>query len=140
MLLGMSQTEVADRLDLTFQQIQKYEKGVNRVGAGRLNQIADILGVPVTYFYDGAPPTADAAPKKKEAATDFGVSRIAGFLATKQGLQLATTFLDIKDEDVRRRLLALMAALSETHSGHVPTGPGAGFGGRPKSNGQAPLD
>ena len=84
MLLGMSQSDVADRLDLTFQQIQKYERGVNRIGAGRLSQIADILGVPVTYFYEGAPATGVAGPKPKARTGEFGVSRIAAFLATKQ--------------------------------------------------------
>ena len=91
MLLGMSQSEVADRLGLTFQQVQKYERGFNRVGAGRLKQIGDILGVPVTYFYEGAPSSADVAAKQKGAAGDFGVSRIAHFLATKQGLLLASS-------------------------------------------------
>lgn len=129
MLLGMSQSDVADRLDLTFQQIQKYERGVNRIGAGRLNQIADILEVPVTYFYEGAPATGVAAPKRKARAGAFGVSRIAAFLATKQGLLLATTFLQIKDENIRRRVLGLMIALSGNGAGKVlrsRVGPGQG--------------
>ena len=111
MMLGMSQTQVADRLDVTFQQIQKYERGVNRVGAGRLNQIATILGVPVTFFYDGAP---GSEPKAKGSAAngEFHVSRIAAFLATRQGIQLMNSFLQIRNDDIRGRLLDLTAALS----------------------------
>jgi transcriptional regulator with XRE-family HTH domain len=119
MLLGMSQGEVAERLDLTFQQIQKYERGVNRVGAGRLNQIADILGVPVAYFYEGAPPSASSAETQKRpsaAPGEFGVERIAGFLATKPGLLLMSAFMQIKNENVRRRLIDLIIALAGPHT------------------------
>jgi transcriptional regulator with XRE-family HTH domain len=140
MLLGMSQSNVADRLDLTFQQIQKYERGVNRVGAGRLSQIGDILRVPVTYFYEGAPATADAAPKKKEAAGEFGVSRIAQFLATKQGLLLATTFLQIKNESIQRRLLALMIALAGGQPAEKVLRSRVGIGRKGNAAGPAPAD
>ena len=110
MLLGMSQTQVADRLDVTFQQIQKYERGVNRVGAGRLNQIATILGVPVTFFYDGAP--GSEVKTNGSSPTESNVSRIAAFLATRQGIQLMTSFLQIRNDDLRGRLLDLTTALS----------------------------
>ena len=53
MLIGMSQERLGELLGLTFQQVQKYEKGVNRIGAGRLYQVAQILGVPINYFYEG---------------------------------------------------------------------------------------
>lgn len=111
MMLGMSQTQVADRLDVTFQQIQKYERGVNRVGAGRLNQIATILGVPVTFFYDGAPGSESKAKSAANGAESH-VSRIAAFLATRQGIQLMTSFLQIRNDEIRGKLLDLTSALS----------------------------
>lgn len=109
MLLGLSQTQVADRLDVTFQQVQKYERGVNRVGAGRLNQIATILGVPVTFFYEGAP---GAEPEPKKANGDSGMGRMTSFLATREGSQMMSGFLQIRNDQIREGLLGLISALS----------------------------
>ena len=129
MSLGMSQSDVADRLDLTFQQIQKYERGVNRIGVGRLNQIADILGVPVTYFLrrragnrDGW--TKTQGPRRRVRGEPH--RRLPGDQAS---LLLTTTFLQIKDENIRRRVLGLMIALSGSGAGKVlrsRVGPGLG--------------
>ncbi|SMF15854.1 Transcriptional regulator, contains XRE-family HTH domain [Tistlia consotensis] len=63
---GMSQTELGDALGITFQQIQKYEKGLNRIGSGRLFKISRILHLPVTYFYDGLEEAASRSPKQPE--------------------------------------------------------------------------
>jgi transcriptional regulator with XRE-family HTH domain len=109
MLLGLSQTQVADRLDVTFQQVQKYERGVNRVGAGRLNQIATILGVPVTFFYEGAP---GSEPETKRAGADSGMGRMTSFLATREGSQMMSGFLQIRNDEIREGLLGLISALS----------------------------
>jgi transcriptional regulator with XRE-family HTH domain len=65
-LLGLSQTELADAAGITFQQIQKYEKGVNRVGAGRLQQFSDALGVPLSYFFEGGPVVGKKQPAPQE--------------------------------------------------------------------------
>src|SRR6201998_3918458 len=81
MMLGMSQEKRGDALGLTFQQVQKYEKGTNRIGASRLQQISQILQVPVAFFFDGAPVLAEGTPSEglQEAPSPAYVS---DFLAT----------------------------------------------------------
>ena len=110
LLLGMSQEHLAHAIGLTFQQVQKYEKGRNRIGAGRLSHIATVLKVPVSFFYEGAPGTPQPEPLAEVPELD----RIAGFLATPDGLQLVRSFLDIKDDQLRRRVLTLIATISGT--------------------------
>ena len=105
MLIGMSQEKLGDLLGLTFQQVQKYEKGVNRIGAGRLFEIARILGVPIDFFYDGVASSADtlasAAPPVME------------FVSSGEGLQLSLAFMKIKDLKVRKRVLDLVKSLAD---------------------------
>ena len=105
MLIGMSQERLGDLLGLTFQQVQKYEKGVNRIGAGRLFEIARILGVPIEFFYDGVAAVteglAEAAPPVME------------FVSSGEGLQLSLAFMKIKDPKVRKRVLDLVKSLAE---------------------------
>src|SRR5438105_3475779 len=74
MMLGMSQEKLGDALDLTFQQVQKYEKGTNRIGASRLQEISHILQVPVSFFFEGAPATADHPTGLGEAPSPAYVS------------------------------------------------------------------
>jgi transcriptional regulator with XRE-family HTH domain len=107
LLRGISQQALAGELDLTFQQVQKYERGVNRIGAGRLSQIAAVLGTSIGFFYEGAP---RAGGQKSE--DDARMTRLTGFLATKQGQQLVASFEAIPDGALRQRVLALMVALS----------------------------
>jgi transcriptional regulator with XRE-family HTH domain len=107
LLKGMSQQALAGALDLTFQQVQKYEKGVNRIGAGRLSQIAAVLGTSIGSLFEGAP--SGSGPESKN---DARMTRLAGFLATKHGQQLVQSFEAIPDGDLRQRILALLAALS----------------------------
>lgn len=107
LLKGMSQQALAGALELTFQQVQKYEKGINRIGAGRLSQIAAILGTSIGYFYEGAPGAGGPESKIDARMTD-----LSGFLTTKQGQQLVRSFEAIPDRDLRQRILALMATLS----------------------------
>ena len=118
MMQGISQDKLGEELDLTFQQIQKYEKGVNRIGAARLYEIARVLEVPVQFFYDDfgdGPETmigfAETAsdPGKGEDKTDFFQA-----LATPEGMQLCRAFVAIKDYQIRRRVLDLVKALGET--------------------------
>ena len=107
MMLGMSQEKLGDALDLTFQQVQKYEKGTNRIGASRLQQISHILQVPVSFFFEGAP--AEARP--------IGISEapspayISDFLASSEGLALTKAFMRVKDAKVRRRIVDLVEAI-----------------------------
>jgi transcriptional regulator with XRE-family HTH domain len=102
MMLGMSQTYIGDALGVTFQQVQKYESGVNRIGAGRLHQIAGILGVPVTFFFDDTPAKAGSLPAEDPMAG----------LANSAGLRLAMAFTRITDAELRRRIIRLVEKLA----------------------------
>ena len=102
---GMSQETLADGLRLTFQQVQKYEKGLNRVGAGRLTDIARILGVPVSYFFE------DTGDKPREANDALGA--ITEALSTKEGIRVARALSQIMDPDLRRRIADLLEAIVE---------------------------
>src|SRR2546429_4777702 len=84
MMLSMSQEKLGDALDLTFQQVQKYEKGTNRIGASRLQHIAQILQVPVSFFFEGGP-----AAEGSRGASVASPSYVSDFLATRDGLALA---------------------------------------------------
>jgi transcriptional regulator with XRE-family HTH domain len=110
MMLGLSQEKLGDALDLTFQQIQKYEKGTNRIGASRLQQIAHFLQVPVSFFFEGAPDApAGATSGMSEAPSPAYVS---DFLATSDGLALTKAFMRIKDAKLRRRIVDLVGAIA----------------------------
>lgn len=102
MMLGMSQEKLGDALDLTFQQVQKYEKGTNRVGASRLQHISQILQVPPAFFFDGAP----NAPGHHSAEA-VSPSYVNEFLATSDGLSLAKSFVKIKSGKLRRTIVDL---------------------------------
>ena len=107
-ILGVSQEKLAESLGLTFQQVQKYERGANRVSASKLYQIAKALEAPILYFFEGLPdPTSE-----KNNTIDLGVDRIvSALLMTPEGLELATLFPRIDETSVRRRLLDLVRAL-----------------------------
>lgn len=110
MLIGMSQEKLGELLGLTFQQVQKYEKGVNRIGAGRLFQVAHILGVPIDYFYEGVSGGSEGAPGFAEPG---GASPpVMEFLSSGEGLQLSLAFMKIRDPKVRKRVLDLVKSLS----------------------------
>lgn len=107
MLIGMSQERLGDLLGLTFQQVQKYEKGVNRIGAGRLYEVARILNVPVDFFYEGIADSGRPNAGEPEGAP------IMAFISSGEGLQLSTAFMKIKDAKVRKRVLDLVKSLAE---------------------------
>lgn len=109
-LLGLSQTDLANAAGITFQQIQKYERGVNRVGAGRLQQFSEALGVPASYFFDGAPTVGKKAAAPKEGELPEGT--IVSFLGTREGAALVRGFLSIKDKSIRQNLIGFIAALT----------------------------
>lgn len=114
MLAGVSQEKLGDGLGLTFQQVQKYEKGSNRISASRLQQIAQLLDVPVAFFFEGAPAGTVAQAEQIGISVSDGIS---GFLATAEGVQLAKAFAAIKNGRVRRRLIDLAEALADGSSG-----------------------
>jgi len=113
MLIGMSQEKLGESLGLTFQQVQKYEKGVNRIGAGRLFHVAKILGVPIDYFYEDVANRA-ASPGFSE---EGGNPPIMEFLSTGDGLQLNLAFMKIKEPKVRKRVLDLVKSLADGEEG-----------------------
>jgi transcriptional regulator with XRE-family HTH domain len=108
MMLGMSQEKLGDALDLTFQQVQKYEKGTNRIGASRLQQISQILQVPVEFFFEGAPTGMERPVGTGDAPSPAFVS---DFLASSEGLALTRAFTRIADPKVRRRIVDLVQAI-----------------------------
>jgi transcriptional regulator with XRE-family HTH domain len=113
MMLGMSQEKLGDALGLTFQQVQKYEKGTNRIGASRLQQISTILQVPVAFFFEGAPTThPSGADGMKEAPSP---AYVADFLATSEGLALIKAFTRVKDSKLRRRIVDLVEQITTGH-------------------------
>jgi transcriptional regulator with XRE-family HTH domain len=109
MMLGMSQEKLGDALGLTFQQVQKYEKGTNRIGASRLQQISQILQVPVSFFFEGAPDIPGSPQGMTEAPSP---AYISDFLATSDGLALTKAFMRIKDPKLRRRIVDLVEQIS----------------------------
>ncbi|HWM83047.1 MAG TPA: helix-turn-helix transcriptional regulator [Pseudolabrys sp.] len=109
MMLGMSQEKLGDALQLTFQQVQKYEKGANRIGASRLQQISQILQVPVSFFFEGAPVSGEFSNGLSEAPSP---SYISDFLATSDGLALTRAFMNIKDSKLRRRIVDLVEQMA----------------------------
>ena len=106
MLIGMSQERLGDLLGLTFQQVQKYEKGVNRIGAGRLFEVSRILNVPVDFFYEGV----SDGPL---GANEVDGAPVMDFVSSGEGLQLSLAFMKIKDVKVRKRVLDLVKSLAE---------------------------
>jgi transcriptional regulator with XRE-family HTH domain len=115
MLLGMSQEKLGEKLGLTFQQIQKYEKGINRIGASRLFDLARVLGVNVQFFYEDAPGTAMEARPTGAASgfTDRTSDRhVVDFLSSREGVELNKAFVRITDPKIRRSIVELVRALA----------------------------
>ena len=106
---GLSQGELGRRIGVTFQQVQKYEKGANRVGASRLTQIADVLGVPIPTLFDGAPSVGQAPPEQSPRY----------LLAKPHSLRLLQAFDKVKDDGTRMALLAMVECLAGTAAPQV---------------------
>lgn len=111
-LIGMSQEKLGDALRLTFQQVQKYEKGTNRIGASRLQAIATILGVPVDYFFDGMPPDETTPMLVAQEATPDEATYVVDFLSTAEGVQLNKAFVRIRDAKLRRKVVELVREIA----------------------------
>ena len=111
MMLGMSQEKLGNALGLTFQQVQKYEKGANRIGASRLQQIAHILQVTVSFFFEGAPNVPGHHPTGMAEAPS--PAYVSDFLATSDGLALTKAFMRIKNAKLRRRIVDLVEQIAE---------------------------
>ena len=109
-MISMSQEKLGEALGITFQQIQKYEKGTNRVGASRLQQISKVLGVPVAFFFEDAPGESPEGAGMSEASS---TSYVVDFLSSSEGLQLNRAFTRISDPKVRRKIIELVRTLAD---------------------------
>ena len=107
LMVGMSQEALADRLGVTFQQVQKYEKGTNRISASRLQAIAEVFRVPPGFFFQ-----EDDGPSSATGAGALQAGDVSAFVSSKEGLDLNRAFLKIEDARVRRSIIALATALS----------------------------
>ncbi len=113
MLLGMSQEKLGEQLGLTFQQIQKYEKGINRIGASRLFELAKVLGVSVQFFYDEVPRSDQQAPAAAAGFAERPADRyVVDFLSSREGVELNKAFVRITDAKVRRSIVDLVRTLA----------------------------
>ena len=108
-MLGMSQEKLGEALGLTFQQVQKYEKGTNRVGASRIQQISEILQVPVSFLFEGGPSGIASVDNLAEAASP---SYVSDFLATSEGLALTRAFTRISDAKLRRSIVDMVEQIA----------------------------
>ena len=118
LMLGMSQERLADQIGVTFQQVQKYEKGTNRIGASRLQTIAGVLGIPVSFFFQ---------QDNSQTLTTDGIAPVQGledlseFLTSKEGLGLNKAFMKISDATVRQSILTLVTSLANASDSVVPS-------------------
>jgi transcriptional regulator with XRE-family HTH domain len=108
LMLAMSQEKLGFALGLTFQQVQKYEKGMNRIGASRLQQISHILQVPVAFFFEGAPNAL--APQGSGSA--LSMAEIDDFISDSEGLRLIRAFMRIDNAALRRRIVMLVQEIA----------------------------
>ncbi|TAT72621.1 helix-turn-helix domain-containing protein [Rhizobium ruizarguesonis] len=118
-LLGMSQERLAEQIGVTFQQVQKYEKGINRIGASRLQRIAEVLHTSPSFFFEqenSEPLTLQGLDLSANA------DPVAEFLRTKEGLALNRAFLKIADRNVRETVIALVKAMAQAESRGVTSG------------------
>ena len=113
-MLGLSQEKLGESLGITFQQIQKYEKGTNRVGASRLQAISAVLNVSVSFFFEDAPGSNnDGQPGFAE---DNDATYVVDFLSSNEGIQLTRAFTKISDPKVRRKIIDLVKPLADDES------------------------
>lgn len=110
-MMGLSQEKLGESLGVTFQQVQKYEKGANRIGASRLQQISSILRTPISFFFEGAPVRNDLAAEgfSEDGIQDYTID----FLSTNEGIQLNKAFARIKDPKVRKKIVDLVKSLAD---------------------------
>jgi transcriptional regulator with XRE-family HTH domain len=106
----MSQEKLGERLGLTFQQVQKYEKGTNRIGASRLQHISQILKVPVAFFFEGV--SGPAKPGEDGSSKAPVADYVSEFLSSSDGLALTKAFTNIKDSKLRRRVVDLVEEIA----------------------------
>jgi transcriptional regulator with XRE-family HTH domain len=104
LLLGISQDDLAHKVGVTFQQVQKYEKGINRISSGRLQEIAGALKVPIWFFFENAPESGSGRTNKEEQA----IVQLSEFMASKEGVALNNAFPKIKNSKLRLSIVRLI--------------------------------
>jgi transcriptional regulator with XRE-family HTH domain len=109
LMLDITQEKLADHLGITFQQVQKYEKGTNRISASRLQHVGQILDVPISFFFDQAPELAGNARRRADSVSP---AYIDGFLATSDGLALVKAFMQIDDPALRRSIVRVVEGIT----------------------------
>lgn len=115
----MSQEKLGDQLGLTFQQVQKYEKGINRIGASRLFDLAKTLGVPIDYFFEDAPlPALGMAEDQAGYDDKTNDNPVFDFLSTREGLELNKAFVKIGDPRIRKSIVELVRSLAGENHGN----------------------
>jgi len=107
-ILGMSQEKLGEQLGISFQQVQKYEKGTNRIGASRLQTISQILEMPISYFFPQEPAAADGMGES--AQSDY----VSDFMMSSEGIELNRAFAQIKDPKLRRKVIDLVRTMAAT--------------------------
>ena len=117
LMLDMTQEKLGDALGVTFQQVQKYEKGANRIGAGRLQHLSAILQVPVAFFFDGLRP-ATAVLTTGSPSDALPTSELDRFLTSSEGLALIKAFTRIRDAEIRRRIVDLAVEIANQRAPH----------------------
>ncbi len=112
-LLGMTQTDLGDALDLTFQQVQKYERGTNRISASRLCELSRVVDVPIDYFFEDMPPEVAAIPSATKGRGK--AQKLTGYepdpMANRETLGLVRAFYKIEDAEIRRQVYEMIKAL-----------------------------
>lgn len=108
MLRGLSRADLGKAVGVTFQQVHKYEKGRNRMGASRLQQIANVLQVTPDFFFDGA-----SSPNAVSTSGSRGTAIIEGFISSPDGIALCKAFTDIRDAKTRRSIVSLVERIAE---------------------------
>ena len=111
-LKGMSQQRLAEALGLTFQQIQKYERGVNRIGSSRLFELSEVLDVPPSFFYDGAPSRTETAAAGRGMAESQPEPYEARQFARREILELVRAYDRISDLEIRKRVFEMVKAVA----------------------------
>ena len=112
-ILGVSQEKLAEALGLTFQQVQKYERGANRISASKLYEIACFLSAPIAYFFEGL---SDPESENPDGVNESGQEQfVHEFIMTNEGIEMAAMFPKIRETRVRRRLLELVKELQTAH-------------------------
>ena len=112
LMLDMSQTDIANALGVTFQQVQKYEKGTNRISASRLQHLSQILQVPVPFFFENGPAGSGIPQAATGTADAPSPAYVTDFLATSDGLSLVKAFMCIEDAKLRRAIVQLVEEIT----------------------------